>query len=145
MTVRRANSLDSWNVLIRPWRASSYTGRPVTSWPAYQTRPAVGRSDPAISLSAVDLPAPFGPIRPVILDSGTLKETPSTARTPTNSTRRSATWSRHGSAGREARSFGSMPGMSGRLGALAVGGDRRGGIADPEPAAALRHEPGRPP
>src|SRR5437016_9884502 len=46
---------------------------------------------PAISFRTVDLPAPLGPINPVISCSGTVNETPFTARTPPNSTLSSCT------------------------------------------------------
>ena len=59
---------------------------------------ALGRSAPTISLSAVDLPAPLGPIRPVTRPRGIAKLAPSTACTPPKSMRRSLT-SRTGSPG----------------------------------------------
>src|SRR5579872_398746 len=40
--------------------------RPVTSLPSTVTLPALGRISPAIALSSVDLPAPFGPTIAVI-------------------------------------------------------------------------------
>src|SRR5690606_29694448 len=46
------------------------------------TRPWSGRYNPAISLSMVDLPAPFGPIRPSIVPSRTETESPPNARRP---------------------------------------------------------------
>jgi len=44
--------------------------------------PDVGGSRPAITLKSVVLPAPFGPIRPVILPFSKERVTPSTARKP---------------------------------------------------------------
>ena len=46
---------------------------------------------PAMTPIAVDLPAPFGPISPVIEPRSTVKEAPLTARTPTNVRTRSRT------------------------------------------------------
>ena len=46
------------------------------------TRPACGRRKPEMQLKSVDLPAPFGPIRPVIEPGSTSSVAPSTARTP---------------------------------------------------------------
>ena len=45
-------------------RASPSSSRPVRSWPATTTRPALGRSSPAMTISSVDLPLPEGPTRP---------------------------------------------------------------------------------
>ena len=50
--------------------------------PPRAIRPAVGRSAPAIRLNTVVLPAPLGPMSPVIVPGRTRKETSSTARWP---------------------------------------------------------------
>ena len=47
-----------------------------------------------MTLSTVDFPAPFGPIRPVIRPGGISKDAPLTARTPPNWRCRSRTASR---------------------------------------------------
>src|SRR5207302_3204137 len=44
-----------------PSRISFSGARPVTSLPLSSTRPAAGRSSPAIAFSSVDFPAPLGP------------------------------------------------------------------------------------
>ena len=81
-TVIERNSCAIWNVRRRPFAKSSWGGRPVTSSPAISTRPAVGRSTPATTLKRVVLPAPFGPMSPVIEPSAIDSEAPSTARNP---------------------------------------------------------------
>src|SRR6266851_669726 len=81
-TVSRANSLDSWNVLTSPIRARRYAGIRVTSRPSKTTVPFVAGIVPASTAMNVDLPAPFGPISPVIWPRGTSSETPSTACMP---------------------------------------------------------------
>src|SRR5690349_22428851 len=52
------------------------------STPWNSIRPLLAGSVPASTARNVDLPAPFGPISPVILPRGTSSETPSTARIP---------------------------------------------------------------
>src|SRR5688500_6594948 len=54
------------------------------SWPRNVTRPLSGRWKPVSRLKSVVLPAPFGPMRPVIVPSRTASEHRSTARTPPN-------------------------------------------------------------
>src|SRR5262252_3299148 len=49
------------------------------SRPLTLTRPAVGSSRPAIIRIVVDLPAPFGPRKPVTMPGWTTKSSPSTA------------------------------------------------------------------
>ena len=44
------------------WKTS---GEPQAGFPSSRTSPWLGRSCPAASLRKVDLPAPFGPSRPV--------------------------------------------------------------------------------
>src|SRR4051794_15707343 len=50
------------------------------------TRPALGASSPVITLKSVVLPAPLGPMRPVMRPAGALNDTLSTARLPPNRT-----------------------------------------------------------
>src|SRR5579864_2146548 len=52
------------------------------SWPSNVMVPALAGRVPASTAMKVDLPAPLGPIRPVIFPSGTSIDTPSTARMP---------------------------------------------------------------
>src|SRR5258705_11601663 len=47
-----------------------------------RTWPAVAGNRPQTRLTTVDLPEPFGPIRPNTSPRGTLRSRPSTARTP---------------------------------------------------------------
>ena len=54
----------------------------MTTLPSTLTSPPVGVSWPRMQLNSVDLPQPFGPIRPRISPSCTSKETPSTAWMP---------------------------------------------------------------
>ena len=61
--------------------------------PSNTIRPLVGDMAPEIRLNSVVLPAPFGPISPVIAPSDTSSEQWSTARTPPNSLTTSRTWS----------------------------------------------------
>src|SRR4029077_5390547 len=56
----------------------------VTSLPSNTMRPVVGGMSPAIQLKKVDLPAPFGPIRPMISPSATMRSAPRTAKKPPN-------------------------------------------------------------
>ena len=65
-TVSVENSWAIWKVRSRPLWKSACGERPVISSPSSQTRPEVGGKRPAMTLNSVDLPAPFGPIRPVI-------------------------------------------------------------------------------
>ncbi len=44
-----------------PARASASADAPVTSWPLSNTRPLVGRINPLITRTVVDLPAPLAP------------------------------------------------------------------------------------
>src|SRR3954463_9781768 len=52
----------------------------VTSLPSNMMRPVVGKVSPARQLKKVDLPAPFGPIRPMISPSPIARSAPATAR-----------------------------------------------------------------
>src|ERR1700674_4208498 len=65
-TVSCANSDGSWNVRTRPRRARAYAGSRVMSRPSKVMLPLVAGSVPASTARKVDLPAPLGPIRPVI-------------------------------------------------------------------------------
>jgi hypothetical protein len=63
------------------------------STPFSTMRPLLGGRLPAIRLNTVVLPAPLGPIRPVMLPAGTENETPSTTRAPPNLRVTSVIWS----------------------------------------------------
>jgi len=56
----------------------------VTSAPPNMIVPAVGMVSPARQLKKVDLPAPLGPISPMISPSSTAKSAPATARNSPN-------------------------------------------------------------
>src|SRR5436305_4471706 len=58
----------------------------VTSWPLNRTRPAVGGCRPEITLNSVVLPAPLGPIKPVIEPGSALRCASLTAVMPPNLT-----------------------------------------------------------
>src|SRR3954470_14288569 len=63
-----------------PSRACSSGVARVTSTPSKVMRPVVGSASPARQLKKVDLPAPFGPIRPTISPSAMLRSAPWTAK-----------------------------------------------------------------
>src|SRR5258708_1503686 len=63
-----------------PSRACSSGVARVTSTPSNVIRPVVGSVSPARQLKNVDLPAPFGPIRPMISPSSIARSAPATAR-----------------------------------------------------------------
>src|ERR1700761_1822307 len=63
-----------------PARACASGGARVRSKPAKTIRPPVGAASPARQLKNVDLPAPFGPMRPMISPSSTARSAPATAR-----------------------------------------------------------------
>src|SRR6476646_9942745 len=63
-----------------PRRACASGGARVTSWPSNTMRPVVGAMSPARQLKNVDLPAPFGPISPMISPSPIERSAPATAR-----------------------------------------------------------------
>ena len=84
MTGSLAYSWAIWNVRTRPRRNKWCGFCPVTFSPSRKTWPAVGGNTPAMMLNRVDLPAPFGPIRPVIDPAATVSEQSSTAVRPPN-------------------------------------------------------------
>ena len=65
-TVCRFSGRECWNTMPKPLRAILCDGRPARFSPSRRTSPAVGRSIPMTLFMAVDLPEPFGPIRPKI-------------------------------------------------------------------------------
>src|ERR1041385_3264800 len=70
----------TWKVRPIPSRACSSGAARVTSTPSNVMRPVVGSVSPARQLKKVDLPAPFGPIRPMISPSSIDRSAPATAR-----------------------------------------------------------------
>ena len=71
-----------WNVRASPLRQISWAGAWVISVPPTEIVPLVTGSIPVIMLTIVVLPAPLGPIRPMILPAGTSMFTLSDATTP---------------------------------------------------------------
>ena len=63
-TDRLPNDRLCWNVRASPARARRGALQPVISRPSSSTVPSSGRSNPVSTFTSVDLPAPFGPIRP---------------------------------------------------------------------------------
>src|SRR5579864_9441198 len=68
-----------------PARACASGEARVMSSPPNRMRPVVGSVAPAMQLKKVDLPAPFGPISPMISPSATDRSAPATARKLPNS------------------------------------------------------------
>src|SRR3984885_7008856 len=85
-TESRGNRLVIWKVRDTPSRARRCGGRRVISCPSNAIRPAVGGSAPAIALNSVVLPAPLGPMMARRWPRGTVRLTPSTARSASNAT-----------------------------------------------------------
>ena len=71
-----------WNVRASPARARRCALQPVTRALPSSTLPAVGKSKPVSTLTSVDLPAPFGPIRPTTSCRCSSSVTSCSARTP---------------------------------------------------------------
>src|SRR3954470_22401030 len=64
---------------------------PLTSRPLMKTRPCVGSCKPVMTLNSVVLPAPFGPISPVMWPASAVKDTSVTALMPPKRTATSRT------------------------------------------------------
>src|SRR5262245_27575331 len=71
-----------WNVRATPLRTILNAGCFRSDEPSSRTSPESGRYRWVMTLNAVVLPAPFGPIRPEIFPSSTSKELPSRATMP---------------------------------------------------------------
>src|SRR5882724_12355755 len=69
----------TWKVRASPSRARSSGGSCVMSLPSNSTWPEVAGRSPVRQLKKVDLPAPFGPIRPRISPCSSVTEAASTA------------------------------------------------------------------
>src|SRR6266568_5245053 len=76
--------LTTWNVRASPRAQRAVAGHAVTSSPSNRTLPSLGRITPAIRLNKVDLPAPFGPIRPTSSPRSILIEMSRLATSPPN-------------------------------------------------------------
>src|SRR5213079_1001258 len=78
--VMSGNVAGIWKVRPMPSRAWVSGEARVTSSPPNRTDPAVGTRSPQRQLKNVDLPAPFGPIRPMMSPSSTSRSASDTAR-----------------------------------------------------------------
>src|SRR6266852_4612734 len=74
-----SNVCGTWNVRASPRRARASGGMLVMSWPSNKTLPEVDSRSPVRQLNSVDLPAPFGPIRPRMSPCASVTEAASTA------------------------------------------------------------------
>src|SRR3954453_3730444 len=90
-TVSEPNASRRWKVRPIPRRARRCTGSRVMLRPSKRTVPWLGFWSPLITLKQVVLPAPLGPIRPVIRPASAVKAAWSTAVTPPNWTTTSST------------------------------------------------------
>src|ERR1700682_5571882 len=74
-----SNVCGTWKVRARPSAARSSGVSPVMSCPSKKTLPDVDSRSPVRQLNKVDLPAPFGPIRPRMSPCSSVTEAASTA------------------------------------------------------------------
>ena len=81
-TVRLLNNRMFWNVRAMPERRICSGRCPASAAPPSVTTPELGFSMPEMQPSSVDLPDPFGPIRPTIVPGSISNETSSSAVTP---------------------------------------------------------------
>ncbi len=73
-TVSPAKGWTIWKVRAMPRRARRCGASAVTSCPSNRTCPSLGVRKPEIIPNRVVLPAPFGPMSPVIEPAGTASE-----------------------------------------------------------------------
>src|SRR5690349_13721327 len=83
-TVSSPSSREIWKVRTRPMLARSSARRPRMLRPSKTTSPDSGTSSPPSTLKSVDLPAPFGPMMPVMLWRAISSEQPESASKPPN-------------------------------------------------------------
>src|SRR5258708_11863103 len=69
----------TWKVRARPSCARASGVRLVMSWPSNKTLPDVDKRSPVRQLKKVDLPAPFGPIKPKMSPCSSVTDAASTA------------------------------------------------------------------
>src|SRR6266700_1011903 len=74
LAVMFENGFGIWCVLARPYPTTLFAWRLSILLLSSFTTPEVGFSSPAMMLSSVDFPEPFGPIRPRTADSGRSNE-----------------------------------------------------------------------
>src|SRR5580658_8486991 len=79
-TLISSNVMGTWKVRPMPARACVSGEARVKSLPSNMMRPPVGIVSPARQLKKVDLPAPLGPMRPMISPSSTVRSAPATAQ-----------------------------------------------------------------
>ncbi len=70
-TVMRGNARTTWKVRPTPRAQTSCGLRPPSSLPAKRMLPLSAARKPLMTLNSVVLPAPFGPMMPWIVPSGT--------------------------------------------------------------------------
>ncbi|MNL12983.1 hypothetical protein D3C87_1338680 [compost metagenome] len=90
-TVIVGSRCTCWKVRPTPRLTISRDGKPEITSPRYRTSPRVSGSTPVTRLNVVDLPAPFGPISPMISPARTWKLTSFTATSPPNCLRAART------------------------------------------------------
>ncbi len=78
------NSSLFWNVRATPRRITLCGGTLSSSWPSNITEPSSGWYSLVITLKAVVLPAPLGPMRPTTFPASTSIDTSSRAVMPPN-------------------------------------------------------------
>ena len=81
-TLRPGKGRAIWNVRAMPRLARTCGAWPEMSSPLKRIVPSVGVSKPDINPNKVVLPAPFGPIRPVMRPASASSEAESTASRP---------------------------------------------------------------
>src|SRR6202171_616200 len=74
-----SNVCGTWKVRARPRCARASGVKLVMSWPSNRTLPDVDNRSPVRQLNKVDLPAPFGPIRPRMSPCSSVTDAESTA------------------------------------------------------------------
>ena len=141
-----SQSSTDWNVRPRPRRARAAGGSRVTSSSWNSTVPSKRRLRPLQALNVQVLPAPLGPIRPLICPSGARKLRSRTATSPPKRIVRSRTSSPEATADTAASAPGTTRGWAGTAaGGLARVGDRRGRRARSSSACSRRGIVGLPP
>src|SRR3954447_11523238 len=78
-TVMPSKVCGTWKVRASPSLARASGVNFVMSWPSNKTVPEVESRSPVRQLNSVDLPAPFGPIRPRMSPCSSVTEALSTA------------------------------------------------------------------
>ena len=82
MTDTSSNSSSAWKDRPTPARARFVVDQDVTSWPSSVTCPSATFAKPVTASMNEVLPAPLGPIRPVMRPGRTTRSTALTATVP---------------------------------------------------------------